>query len=63
MIIIMNSDAIPRSIQTIHTHSIYFITSKYVSPTHHCPVMKAQVYLGKIPSFEGGVLNDDGHDF
>ncbi len=63
MMMVMNFDAFTQSIQTIHNHSIYFITSKSIFPNHHCPVMKDHVYLGKIPSFEGGALNVDDHEF
>ncbi len=62
MMMIMTSDAFTRSIQTIHTHSIYFIASKYVFSIHHCPVMEALVFLGKIPIAIGDALNDDDHD-
>ncbi len=63
MMMVMNSDAFNRSIQTIHTHSICFIDSKYIFSIHHRPVMKAHVYWDKIPLLEGGVLNDDDHEF
>ncbi len=63
MMIIINSDAFTRSVQTIHSHSIDVIPSKSIFPHHHCPVMKDHVYLGKITSFEGGALNVDDHEF
>ncbi len=62
MMVVMTSDAFTRSVQTIHTHSIYFITS-YIYPILHSLAMKAHVYWLKIPLFEEGALNDDDHDF